>query len=493
MLVGKLEAFSYIYQYKDHLGNVRLSYADTNGDGVIADSSFNEGFENGVSNWGGIGSNTQLELDSTIFRSGKYSAKITSPGPDGRVSKCGVWMDINNSQDTYYTYTVYIKSNKPNAEIVLFMKTAEETGFYTSLDSYAYHGYMTQWTKLEKTVLVPANIKKLSLRLDTNSDGTVWFDDVSIRRADGQTEIIEETDYYPFGMQHKDLNDIVMSSNLGQKIKYNGKELQDELQLDWYDYHARNYDPAIARWMNIDPLAEKMRRHSPYNYAFDNPIRFIDPDGMGPTDIIEIGRNSRYFKVTKAAGDDVVKLVDVKNGKTNTVDSYVYGENGSFKKDTYTRETKDGYNNLESLEVHFSGSGSPAKADKFYKFMAKSQYEVGQIDVADYKAGYGESVVKTDYSAWGVGASSYARSVLDSNPNASVTKISHSHPTANGESHPSGFNTDLTPDVSEDGDRNRYIDLQAPAYNGRVPAYNELYLPRTNTQMKYDDKEVIKQ
>ncbi|WP_337968753.1 DUF6443 domain-containing protein [uncultured Flavobacterium sp.] len=97
-------------------------------------------------------------------------------------------------------------------------------------------------------------------------------------------EIIEENNYYPFGLKHKGYNDYTPNTN---KYKYNGKELQDELGLNMYDYGMRNYDPALGRWMNIDPLAEQMRRHSPFNYGFDNPIRFVDPDGMAPNDVID--------------------------------------------------------------------------------------------------------------------------------------------------------------------------------------------------------------
>ena len=106
------------------------------------------------------------------------------------------------------------------------------------------------------------------------------------KSAGGQKKCVN---YYPFGLTHRGYNSVVspISNSIAQRFKFGGKELNDEIGLDWYDISARNYDPALGRWMNLDPLAEEMRRHSPYNYAFNNPIYFIDPDGMRPLGLFD--------------------------------------------------------------------------------------------------------------------------------------------------------------------------------------------------------------
>lgn len=101
----------------------------------------------------------------------------------------------------------------------------------------------------------------------------VWFDDLFVGHY--TSEVLEENHYYPFGLT-------LTKSAAGvkaQPYRYNGKELETNFDLQFYEYGARQYNAQIGRWNGVDPLADKYYAISPFAYVDNNPVKFIDPNG----------------------------------------------------------------------------------------------------------------------------------------------------------------------------------------------------------------------
>ncbi|MEL7222015.1 MAG: RHS repeat-associated core domain-containing protein, partial [Bacteroidota bacterium] len=99
--------------------------------------------------------------------------------------------------------------------------------------------------------------------------------------GDRQLAVTSASDYYPFGVQ-------MPGRNLGSgsyRYGFNGKEKDDdgEFGSTVYDYGFRIYNPQIAKFLSVDPLTRSYPMLTPYQYASNNPIAFIDLDGLEGT------------------------------------------------------------------------------------------------------------------------------------------------------------------------------------------------------------------
>ncbi|QTE24564.1 DUF6443 domain-containing protein [Polaribacter cellanae] len=108
------------------------------------------------------------------------------------------------------------------------------------------------------------------------------YSDANKNSSITQSEIIEESNYYPFGLKHKGYNNVVSSNgnSTAQKFGFQGQELQEDLNLNWSSFKWRNADPAIGRFFNIDPLAEDFVHNGTYNFSENRVIDAIELEGL---------------------------------------------------------------------------------------------------------------------------------------------------------------------------------------------------------------------
>jgi len=156
-------------------------------------------------------------------------------------------------------------------------------------------------------------------------------------------------------------------------IMYNGKELQDytlnRLELGWYDYGRRFYDPQLVRFHTLDPLAEKFPHQSPFVYANNNPIRYIDFMGMNATDTNkeddEEAQRRAEQEAQKQKLNDAISRYLENGGKVNYLTKGQYLSRGW--PGAQVNERKSG-NNLYSLGLSLAVAGPHNSLSKSISF-----------------------------------------------------------------------------------------------------------------------------
>jgi RHS repeat-associated protein len=187
-----------------------------------------------------------VKYDTTQKHSGNYALKLTTTPTDvENYIHTNREIPINNAVATAYTYSGWAYSNGPVARIGLFMRTATETYYYTLLDSSPNY-VKNQWVYIEKTFTVPANIKKLNIRLDAYyGTGDVWYDDIKIVKtgdinAPKQLDITYTAFKSPVQIEEVGIDKISFVYNAMQQrqVMYYGSTNSDKLLRPYRKYYS---------------------------------------------------------------------------------------------------------------------------------------------------------------------------------------------------------------------------------------------------------------
>lgn len=194
-----------------------------------------------------------------------------------------------------------------------------------------------------------------------------------ITNLDG--EVVQHVEYVPFGEVFIEER----NSTWNTPYLFNGKEFDEETGL--YYYGARYYDARLSLWMSVDPLQEKYPSYSTYCYTFVNPVRFIDPTGLAPTEE-EAARiaNHVYGENVRLIGGWKISSLVVKNATyidessgflsalyertVNGKKEYVYATAGSNDKQDWINNIKQVVGKSEQYDISMRNANEISKAIK---------------------------------------------------------------------------------------------------------------------------------
>ncbi|HKG05284.1 MAG TPA: carbohydrate binding domain-containing protein, partial [Pedobacter sp.] len=139
---------------------------------------YNQNFEDKI-----IDFDQNLTLDSSRAHTGRYSAKISNTGSAEKISHSTTWIPVNLNSAKRYTFSGWVYSDNPSVQLFLFMLKSGETG-YNSYNDHMQTTVKNKWVYMQKEFLVPGDVVSLYLRLDNNTVGNVWFDDLRIQPSE---------------------------------------------------------------------------------------------------------------------------------------------------------------------------------------------------------------------------------------------------------------------------------------------------------------------
>jgi len=203
-----------------------------------------------------------------------YTATPGALGQDGTVVSN---LDNALTQDVYDAYDKMVESTAPPGTPHAFINYMVFDNNMNLVDaqSGAIQVGSTSgvWNPISATgpIVVGQNGYMIAF-MQNEENNDVYFDNMRINVYKGK--LLQEQHYYPFGLT---INEGQSVNTLPNQYMYQGMKMEDEVGMNLYDFHARQYDQQIGRFWSVDPASEFP---SGYTGMGNDPGNLVDPSGM---------------------------------------------------------------------------------------------------------------------------------------------------------------------------------------------------------------------